>query len=268
MRFVFENANQARDEIVNNNVIDLSNVDSMDAWTIVLVFLLMIEKQHQGDRKLILPTDTNLLLFLRQTNFFELLEKLGYKFDDNFADEKETEESSNQMIIHSNFRDAFDAYLGKFIAIFKSFGLGDNDAELATALVGELGNNTFDHNLGNWPTDVSGCFVSMINFPKENRIQVVVGDPGVGFLGSLKSAFPEIKTDNDAIKAGLKGNTGRVGEKRGNGLLSVLNWTLKEFRGNVSIHSGKGFVIVDKDGVKDENVKSILGTIVQVIIKY
>ena len=77
------------------------------------------------------------------------------------------------------------------------------------SVVGELGNNVFDHNSGSWPLNISGCIIAAQNYSKEKSIQFVIGDPGVGFRGSLKSAYPEINNDIEAIKKGLAGNTGR-----------------------------------------------------------
>jgi hypothetical protein len=152
--------------------------------------------------------------------------------------------------------------------MFKSFGLNENDAQRATALVGELGNNVFDHNLGNWPTKVSGCIITAQRYPNTKSIEIAVGDPGVGFYGSLKAAFPNVRNDIEAIKLGLAGNTGRIGEIRGNGLKLIQQWTLQNFSGKVMIHSGNGLVIVAKAGMKEYSVNKILGTIAQFMINY
>lgn len=44
-------------------------------------------------------------------------------------------------------------------SMLKNFGLNVDDEARATALVGELGNNVFDHNDGQWPTDVRGAII-------------------------------------------------------------------------------------------------------------
>lgn len=170
--------------------------------------------------------------------------------------------------MHCLYRDEFNARLGRFITMFKTFGLNENDAQRATSLVGELGNNVFDHNLGNWPTNISGCIIAAQHYPSTKTIEIAVGDPGVGFYGSLKAAFPEINNDIDAIKLGLAGNTGRIGEIRGNGLRLIQQWTLQNFSGKVMIHSGNGLVIVNKTGMKEYTVNKILGTIAQFMINY
>ena len=104
--------------------------------------------------------------------------------------------------------------------------------------------------------------------PVAKQIEVAVADPGIGFIGSLKAVDPSIKTDLEAIELGLSGVTGRIGETRGNGLKVIQNWTINNFDGIVKIHSGKGLVVVDKDGKHTQTVFSILGTLASFVVKY
>jgi hypothetical protein len=152
--------------------------------------------------------------------------------------------------------------------MFKSFGLNEDEAKRAVVIVGELGNNVFDHNLGNWPTSFSGSIIAAQHYSRSKRIQVIVGDAGVGFLGSLKNAFPDLRNDIDAIKKGLEGNTGRIGEKRGNGLKTVQDWTINNFHGILTIHSGRGIAQVDEYGIESMPTIPILGTLAQFMICY
>ncbi len=152
--------------------------------------------------------------------------------------------------------------------MFKNFGLNDEDAHRALIIVGELGNNVFDHNLGNWPTNFSGSIIAAQNYPRLNRIEMIVADAGVGFLGSLRNAFPDLTTDIAAIKKGLEGNTGRIGENRGNGLKTIQKWTIGNFHGILTIHSGGGLVQVDENGTQEKEVAPIVGTLAQFVIYY
>jgi hypothetical protein len=99
------------------------------------------------------------------------------------------------------------------------------------------------------------------------RIQVVIADFGSGFLASLQSAYPEIQDDISAIKKGLAGFTGRIGEQRGNGLITIQNWTVDKFRGTLSLHSGKGLASVSASGVQTRDVPDVRGTIAQLMIE-
>ncbi len=84
-------------------------------------------------------------------------------------------------------------------------------------IVGEIGNNSFDHNLGNWP-DVPGIFFAY-NLEKK---QIVLADRGQGILSTLKKVKPALKNHEQALKTAFTEIiSGRAPESRGNGLKSV-----------------------------------------------
>jgi hypothetical protein len=100
--------------------------------------------------------------------------------------------------------------------LIKNFG--DNPIfSLLIAMVGEIGNNAFDHNIGNWP-DVPGllfCF-------NLNKREIVLADRGQGILKTLGRAVPELNTDEEALNiAFTQVVSGRSPESRGNGLKFV-----------------------------------------------
>lgn len=258
-------------KIISDSVIDLSAVKFIHPWSVVMISLLLIERMEKPDKKIILPVKTEIKTYLKRICFEKLLYEFGYtqEFIELNSFIAPTKDNLNlQEIIHCYFRDDFNARLPRFISMFKNFGLSIEESHRATSVVGELGNNVFDHNLGNWPTNSSGCIITAQNYPRFGRIEIAIGDPGVGFFGSLKAAFPEINTDLEAIKTGLDGKTGRIGEKRGNGLRIIQDWTINNFSGYVAIHSGNGLVIVSKEGMKEYTVNKIIGTLAQFVINY
>ncbi len=88
---------------------------------------------------------------------------------------------------------------------------------LIVAATGEIGNNSFDHNLGNWP-DTSGIFFA---HDVHKRI-IVLADRGLGILATLKRVKPELHTDKEALKVAFTEIlSGRAPESRGNGLKFV-----------------------------------------------
>lgn len=271
MNLDFKNFYKNIGKIVKGSTVDLSEVEFIYPWSMVMICLLLIERMSDPNKKLILPSKTETKTYLKRMRFDRILSELGYSEAKEELDKIEIPERDNiniHEVMHCYYRDDFNARLGRFISMFRNFGLNESDAQRATALVGELGNNVFDHNLGNWPTTMSGCIIAAQHYPNTHTIEIAVGDPGVGFYGSLKAAFPEITSDIEAIKLGLAGNTGRIGEIRGNGLKLIQQWTLQNFSGKVTIHSGDGLVIVDKSGMRDFEVNRILGTIAQFVINY
>ncbi|MEK7459646.1 MAG: hypothetical protein AAB636_01105 [Patescibacteria group bacterium] len=236
-----------------------------------IVCLLLIERQSLADKKVILPKQENLLRYLKRMHLGEILGELGYTEAFEILKQITVPESENlnvQEIVHCRYNDEFSSRLGRFERMFKNFGLNEEDTKRALVIVGELGNNVFDHNLGNWPTNFSGAIITAHNYPETKRIEFVVGDAGVGFLGSLQNAFPNLSDDVEAIKKGLEGYTGRVGENRGNGLKTIQDWTINNFHGMLTIHSGGGLVQVDENGIESKNTCRILGTLAQFVIYY
>ena len=92
-----------------------------------------------------------------------------------------------------------------------------NIFSLIVAIAGEIGNNSFDHNLGKWP-DVPGIFFGY-NLDKG---MIVLADRGLGVLNTLKRVRPGLQNHTEAVKVAFTEIiTGRAPEERGNGLKFV-----------------------------------------------
>lgn len=88
---------------------------------------------------------------------------------------------------------------------------------LLTSISGEIGNNSYDHNLGQWP-DTPGIFFGY----DLNKKQIVLADRGLGILKTLKRVKPELKDHEQALKVAFTEIiSGRQPEARGNGLKYV-----------------------------------------------
>jgi excisionase family DNA binding protein len=88
---------------------------------------------------------------------------------------------------------------------------------LIVAVAGEIGNNSFDHNLGNWP-DITGVFFAY----DINKRNIVLADRGLGILATLKRVRPGLSSDEEALQVAFtEVLSGRAPENRGNGLKFV-----------------------------------------------
>ena len=88
---------------------------------------------------------------------------------------------------------------------------------LITSVVGEIGNNSFDHNIGNWP-NIPGIF---FGYSLKAR-KIILADRGQGVLTTLRRAKPDLASDGEALLAAFtQALSGRGPEKRGNGLKYV-----------------------------------------------
>ena len=258
-------------QIFSDHTINLAAVEFCDPWAIGTICLKAIEFAQSDDKRLILPEKGEELTYFRRMHLAEFFSSLTYR---SFLTSlegvtvAERENTNIQEVLYCQSMGEFDARLSSRIRImFKTFGLSDTEEQLATGLVGELGNNVFDHNLGVWPTINHGAIIIAQNYPKTSTIHVVVADPGVGFFGSLLSVKPDLASDVEAIRLGLSGVTGRVGERRGNGLRLIQDWTINRFQGILRIQSGRGLVTVDKSGIRDQDVPPVVGTIAELTIK-
>jgi len=81
------------------------------------------------------------------------LEKLGYDWIRSEADKIDV--SSDH---YCQTRDIFQARLERMQKDLLGSGkMKEDNIYIISAIAGEIGNNSFDHNLGNWP-DVPGVF--------------------------------------------------------------------------------------------------------------
>ena len=95
---------------------------------------------------------------------------------------------------------------------------------LITLVAGEIGNNSFDHNLGKWP-DVPGIF---FGYDIKKR-QIVLADRGLGVLETLRQVRPSLQNHVEAVRVAFTEIlSGRYPEKRGNGLKLVREVTMTQ----------------------------------------
>ena len=113
---------------------------------------------------------------------------------------------------------------------------------LIIAVAGEIGNNSFDHNLGSWP-DVPGIFFGY----DINKKIIVLADRGLGILATLKRVKPELCTDSEALKVAFTEIiSGRFPESRGNGLKFVRK-IVSENQIGILFQTGNAELILEKD---------------------
>lgn len=105
---------------------------------------------------------------------------------------------------------------------------------LLVAVAGEVGNNSFDHNLGSW-RDIAGVY-----FRNIEHKTLVIADRGQGVKKTLSRIMPNISSDEEAVEiAFTKIISGRSPEQRGNGLKFVAS-VVKGNNWNLYFQSGLG----------------------------
>ncbi len=122
---------------------------------------------------------------------------------------------------------------------------------LLTSIAGEIGNNSYDHNLGQWP-DTTGIFFGY----DLNKKQVVLADRGLGILQTLKRVKPELKDHEQGLKVAFTEIiSGRKPEARGNGLKYVRS-VISKNPINLTFQTGDAKLILS-GGNPDLDIKKV-----------
>lgn len=136
--------------------------------------------------------------------------------------------------------DCFTSRLTKMgDALLRAENISQDLASLITLIAGEIGDNSFTHNIGNWP-DKKGIFYAY-DFTK--RI-VILADRGRGIKATLQQVRPNLATDMEALAVAFTEIiSGRNPEKRGNGL-KVVRRVLESNEIGLVFRSGIGLVSI------------------------
>ena len=95
---------------------------------------------------------------------------------------------------------------------------------LIVLIAGEIGDNSFAHNLGKWP-DTAGVF---FGYDLAKGI-IVLADCGLGILETLRQVRPELPSHVAAVEVAFtEFISGRSPEKRGNGLKLVREVVMEQ----------------------------------------
>lgn len=139
-------------------------------------------------------------------------------------------------------RDVFQARLDRmYLEVFKKTG-EESMTALLVAISGEIGNNCFDHNLGQWQ-DLPGCYFQY-GF-EDSKVWTVITDRGQGIFSSLKGVVSSLKDDQQALDMAFeKKISGRSPERRGNGLKFVRSVINGEKRRGLLFLSGNAILIL------------------------
>src|SRR3989344_8603955 len=119
--------------------------------------------------------------------------------------------------LHCSDSSTFQARLHKMEGLLSQVKKLKDIFPLIVAVAGEIGNNSFDHNLGNWP-DIPGVFFGY----DIGKGRIVLADRGQGVLATLHRVRPSLETHTEALRVAFSEVvSGRAPENRGNGLKFV-----------------------------------------------
>ncbi|MDD4062608.1 MAG: MerR family DNA-binding transcriptional regulator [Candidatus Pacebacteria bacterium] len=138
-----------------------------------------------------------------------------------WASEKNSQEANKEFYCPNSY--VFQLRLIKLQESLAKKTTTSTPSFILSSIVGEIGNNSFDHNVGNWP-DIPGIFFGY----DINKQEIILADRGQGLLKTLKMVRPKLKSHKDAINiAFTEIVSARYPEARGNGLKFVQRMVLK-----------------------------------------
>ncbi len=148
---------------------------------------------------------------------------------------------------YSKTRDVFEGRLNKFPSVVKKLKkFNDDNIFLLTAAIGEIGNNSFDHNLGQWSHEPGIYFSYHL---EGSFLYLLVADRGRGIKASLAAVHDGFYDDQVALDTAFtKKITGRFPEKRGNGLKFVRQVVNGDQKRGLWCQSGLGVIEFGKFG--------------------
>lgn len=128
----------------------------------------------------------------------------------------------------------FQARLIKMEKLMIANNATKNIFSLLVSIAGEIGDNSYAHNLGQWP-DEPGIFFGY----DLNKKQIVLADRGLGVLETLKRVKPSLKNHKQALEVAFTEMiSGRAPESRGNGLKYVRKVVAENQQINLTFQSG------------------------------
>ncbi len=174
------------------------------------------------------------------------------------------DEAGAESEYYCRTRDIFQARLDRMVGFLLRNGeIKEEYAYVISAMAGEIGNNSFDHNLGNWP-DIPGIFFTYELLGE--KLKIILADRGRGVLATLKTVKPELKNDMDALETAFTERiSGRAPENRGNGLKFVKE-NVQDKKMHLIFISGNGKVELNEKMEIENNKDKINGCLA--ILKY
>ncbi|MFC1521546.1 hypothetical protein ACFL6Y_03975 [Elusimicrobiota bacterium] len=129
-------------------------------------------------------------------------------------------------------RDTLQGRIEKLLKLLKNL-IDENALYSLVGAVAEIGNNSFDHNFGNW-RDTPGALFAV---DAKNR-KILLADRGQGVFATIRKVRPKISNDKEALRiAFTEIVSGRYPEQRGNGLKYVKK-VVKENKLYLEFYSG------------------------------
>ncbi|HEY8270457.1 MAG TPA: hypothetical protein VIG33_06175 [Pseudobdellovibrionaceae bacterium] len=169
--------------------------------------------------------------------------------------------SPEENFYYCQTRDRASSRLPKWMSYFQNLGLSEHRSAILTAIIGELTNNSFDHNLGKWK-EPAGCAVAFEK--QDDLLNIYIADRGQGIISSLGSSLTATLPPDIILKKAFEERiSGRAPERRGNGLKFVLKHLQESNNSLYCVSQGYIYSIGPKPkSISEEHIQRIFSTLV------
>lgn len=232
---------KVKDQILN---IDFNEKEALSTFETTELFSYIV---MAADYKTIQLRDENhIQKYLNSIGFLPLISKIK-QIDIPIQEHSESDLQEELFQIQSyTYKPEFYGRYESILAKLKHIGISDDTGMLIGSSLGEIVDNAFSHNIGQWSNDLGPLVILLMqNNIQKRELTISICDFGIGFLQTIKHNYPKITTEAEAINLALKANvTGRPNQKGGNGLLFLQKNVFNGFKGTLSIRSTNTLIIV------------------------
>lgn len=236
---------------------------------IAVIGLLLAAKQAfdlTGERVRIINLTGEILPYLERMNFFE--NKFIYTTESSSFWGTWNKSSNSLSVLEivklKSPSDVFDLkervekileawFVGKTLQTYR---------DSAVKAIVEICNNSIEHSkLGYYEVEYGECYCMLQKYTQGNHpaISIAIGDMGVGIRAHLKSKYNWNRNDVFYIQKALEGLSGRISGAGGLGLRRTQE-IIRQFGGSLTVKSGKGIVVYDREYESCELNHSLKGT--------
>lgn len=259
--------------------VDLGGLSFITPWGTAGLSSLLLDCVGRGSRfDLVLPRDSSVLAYLKRAHFGNILSEAGlqaqsHQLNQISLQEHDAKDTLLELMRLQGRNEDFYLKASNIIHLFKSMGIEKEKAEYIVSLIGELVDNTFAHNAGNWPhgEHIGGILMAQ-RYKKTKELEIALSDMGLGIRKTLTAnpAYASIRTDREAIiKALEKGVTSRPQGRGGNGFTYIQEALKNGLEGTIDIWSGNSHLRIAGTGINDiSDSKWLIGTAIALKVTY
>ena len=240
-------------------ILYFSDVNALSTFEVAELFVSITSLSFDGDTYQV-EGRNEVVNYLRNIHFFERLEEVkGLVANADLHAQKNSIEDVSSVHLYKK-KDSFYTYANKdmIATALADSKIGEDEIDTIIALLGEVIDNAFSHNLGKWDPIIGPVVIFLMQHnQQEGKLHFSVCDFGIGFLGTLKHNYPDLKTEGEAILRALSPEvTGRDPQRGGNGLNFLRENVFNGFKGELYIRSRNTLIAVKNESAETPSLET------------